>query len=90
MWRKHPMLNETRARRIANNLLAALPIYHPFIPTSDIDNILEKAGLRPLEPGIYCGSDGRSHEQVSEKSWLTMTWHRMENTNVYEIVCYVS
>ena len=84
------MQNETKARRIANTLLASLPIYHPFIPTTDIDNILEKAGLRPLEPAIYCGRDGRIHEQVGEKSWLTMTWHRMENTNVYEIVCYVS
>ena len=84
------MLNETRARRIANEKLASMPIYHPSIPTSDIDNILEAAGFRPLEPAIYCGRDGRSHEQVGEKSWLSMTWHKMEVTGVYEIVAYVS
>jgi hypothetical protein len=84
------MLNETKARRIANNLLAALPVYHPFIPTADIDSILEKAGFRKMEPAIWCGRDGRSNEQVGEKSYLTITWHKMEVTGVYEIVAYVS
>ena len=84
------MLNETRARRIANQKLAAMPVYHPFIPTADIDNILTSVGLNAMEPAIWCGRDGRSNEQVGPKSYLTITWHKMEVTGVYEIVVYVS
>lgn len=64
--------------------------YWNFIPTGEIDNILTHHGLKPLEEAIYCGRDGRSTEQVSDKHWLTMTWYKMEHTGRYEIVAYIS
>lgn len=86
------MLNEAKARKVANRLLAALPNYHRFIPTTEIDNALVAAGFRPMEEAIYCGREGRVHEQVGDRTWITMTWYKMEEavTPSYEIVAYVS
>ena len=83
-------MTEARQRKIANELLANLPNYHHGIPNGDIDAILQACGFSGLAEGIYCGRDGQVHEQVGPKTWLTMTWHKMEVTGNYEIVCYVS
>jgi hypothetical protein len=81
---------ETTRRRKANAALAALPNYHVQIPNGDLDGILAAHGFRALEEGIYCGREGRISEQVGERTWFTMTWHRMEVTGRYEIVSYLS
>jgi hypothetical protein len=83
------MLNESKARKVANKLLAALEVYYPFIPTTEIDNALLAAGLNELEPAIYCSEEGRSHEQVGANTWLSLTWYKMPSGR-YEIVAYVS
>ena len=81
---------EKKARTQANRKLAALPVYHQFIPTGDIDRILEENGLQALEPAIYCGRSGRITEQVGERSFLCLTWMKMEVTGMFEIVSYIS
>ena len=83
------MASELKSRKMANRLLAALPNYHPFIPISDIDSALTAAGLRETESAIYCGREGHSTMQVGEKSFLSLSWFKMESGN-YEIVAYVS
>jgi virulence-associated protein VapD len=64
--------------------------FHNSIPNADIDAILTRNGFQETQEGIYCGREGRIHEQVSEKHWLTMTWYKMEATGRYEIVAYVN
>jgi hypothetical protein len=83
-------VNESRARKAANKLLASMANYHPFLPLADIDAILTSVGLKATEPAIYCGREGRSREQVGENTWLCLTWYKMEVTGNYEVVAYVS
>lgn len=84
------MINEAKARTKANEALHEVGLtYHPFIPNATIDNILVANGFRPMEEGIYCGREGRCSEQVSDKTWITMTWYKMPSGN-YEIVAYLS
>lgn len=81
---------ERKSREKVNAELAAMPIYHPFIPLGDIDNILTKHGFNELEPAIYCGRQGRSNEKIGERSYLSLTWYKMEESGRYEVVAYVS
>ena len=84
------MTSEAKARKQANRKLAALPTYHNSIPTADIDSILNECGFNGLEEGIYCGREGRINDQVGTRTWLSMSWHKMEETGRYEITAYVS
>jgi hypothetical protein len=81
---------ERVARRKANKSLAELPTYHDSIPLVAIDRCLVDAGFKETEGAIYCGRDGNSTEKVGERTWLSLTWHKMDNSGRYEIVCYVS
>ena len=82
---------EKKARAAANRHLAKLGgQYHPAIPNGAIDDVLTGYGFREMESGIYCGRDGRVSEQVGDRTWLTMTWHKMEETGRFEIVAYLS
>jgi len=83
------MQNEAKARTVANRLLAKLANYHQFIPTTEIDAALTAAGFNAMEDAIYCGREGSVHEQVGDKTWISMTWYKMES-GMYEIVAYVS
>jgi hypothetical protein len=86
-----PLPNERSARNKANKALADLSRkYHQGIPTTELTNILDQAGFdsRPLE-GIYTGRDGKSHDQVGPKTWLALSWHKMDSGN-YEINAYLS
>ena len=56
---------------------------------TEIDEALTVNGFNTLEPAIYCGRDGSVHEQVGERTWLVMQWHKME-TGKYEVNAYVS
>jgi hypothetical protein len=85
------LMNERRARQQANEALAALGrTYHNGLPIAEIDQILTNAGLREMEDGIYCGDNGRTIEQVGDRTWLSLSWHRMEESRRFEIVAYVS
>ena len=82
---------ENKARKTANGRLADMSSsYHQFIPTSDIDAILTEAGFNSMEPAIYCGREGRVNEQVGQRTWITMSWYKMEETGRFEIVAYLS
>jgi hypothetical protein len=84
-------MSEAKMRTKANRLLAQwLRDYHHGLPLDLIDAALVEAGFAPMEPAIYCGAEGRVHEQVGPKSWIAMSWHRMEVTGRYEVVAYVS
>jgi hypothetical protein len=86
-----PARVESRARRRANDALHALTFnrYHEGLALYDIDQILEANGFSPLNAAIYCGRDGSVHEQVGPRTWIRLTWHKMESGR-YEIVVYLS
>jgi len=78
-------------KRNANNALSELSkVYHNSIPLADIDGILTANGFNALEPAIYCGREGRSHESVGNGVFISLTWYKMELTGRYEVVAYVS
>jgi len=65
--------------------------YFKSIPLKEIKEILENKGFETESlDGIYTGKDGKVHEQVGPKTWFYMTWHKMEESGNYEIVCYLS
>jgi hypothetical protein len=41
---------------------------------------------------IYCGRDGRMHDQVGKNTWLMLTWHKISDYphERWEINAYVS
>ena len=82
---------EAKSRRLANHALHALTFncYHDGLPISTIDRILIQYGFDPLEEAIYCGRDGMVHEQVGARTWISLTWHKMESGR-YEVVAYLS
>ena len=81
---------ECKARRRANTKLRELcKVYHNGLALDKLDAILTEHGFTGLEPAIYCGRDGESHEQVGERTWLRMTWHKMDSGR-YEIVAVLS
>jgi hypothetical protein len=82
---------ERRNRQHVNSELHRLGTkYHDSLPIQDINDILDAYDFRETEPAIYCGRDGHSHEQVGDKTWLSLSWHKMEQTGRYEVVAYVS
>jgi hypothetical protein len=81
---------ERSNRTKANNALHTLGLtYHESIPLVWIDSILTDNGFKATEEAIYCGRDGRSTEQVGDRTWLTLNWHKMESGR-YEIVVYLT
>ncbi len=85
-------ITERRNRSRVNNELSLLTTYTYFdgLPIVKINEILKIYLFNELEPGIYCGEDGRVIEQVGPKTWLTFTWHKMEESGRYEVIAYVS
>lgn len=83
--------SERKAQTAVNRQLQKLAIYHDGMPLAQIDDILAANGFSAMEEAIYCGLDGKIHEQVGQHTWIVMTWHKMEGTQErYEIVSYVS
>lgn len=81
---------ERKNRKAANESLYELGTrYHESIPLVWLDSILKLNGFKETEPAIYCGRDGHSTEQVGDRTWLALNWHRMESGR-YEIVAYLS
>lgn len=64
--------------------------YFPSIPLWEINSILTGNGFYGLSDGIYCGRDGKIHEKVGFKEFLTLIWHKMEPSGNYEVIVYVS
>jgi hypothetical protein len=82
---------ESRQRsRVNADLFTLCGTYHDFLPITQIDAILKQYGFDEMEPGIYCGRDGRVNERVAERSYLSLSWHKLEVTGRYEVVAYVS
>lgn len=82
---------ETKARRTVNVKLYRLGLtYHNSLPIADIDHILQTSGFTETEPAIYCGRDGHVVEKIGPHSYLSLTWHKMDETGRYEVVAYVS
>jgi hypothetical protein len=83
---------EARNRRQANDDLAALcRKYHANLPIQEIKAILVKHGFNgEAMDGIYTGRDGKMHEQCGPRTWVAMTWHKLERSGLWEIVAYVS
>jgi hypothetical protein len=81
---------ERRNRSRANSDLALLSQgLHDSLRLQDIDNVLTTHGFRPLTEGIYCGREGRVHEQVGDRTHLLLTWYKYD-TGRYEVVVYLS
>ena len=79
-----------RAQAQVNERLYNLgKVYHNYIPVYEIDSALVESGFEATEPAIYCGADGKSHEEVGHGKYLSMTWHKMESGR-YEIVAYLN
>jgi hypothetical protein len=84
------MSREMAMRNKANRLLSTwLSPYHCALPIDLIDAALVEAGFSPMEDAVYCGREGRVHEQVGPHTWLAMSWYRTEGGS-YEITAYVS
>lgn len=65
--------------------------YYKSLPLDEIKKILKENEFNEdAVDGIYTGREGKSHEQVGPKSWLTMTWHKMEESGNWEVVAYIS
>jgi hypothetical protein len=78
-------------RKAVNTELAVLGrSYHDSLPLSLIDGILTNHGFKSLEEGIYCGREGRVHEQVGTRTWLSFSWYKMDHSGRYEVTAYVS
>jgi hypothetical protein len=85
------MTQEAKHRKQANNDFYEMSrVYHQSIPLSDIIEILVRHGFDPEGVhGIYTGRDGSSHDQVGDKTWMSMTWHRMDSGR-WEVNIYLS
>jgi hypothetical protein len=81
---------ERKARQRANNILQGVSRrYHDGLALDEISSALTANGFNDLEPAIYCGRDGSIHEQVGERTWISMQWHKMESGS-YEVNTYLS
>ena len=63
-------LSELTSERLSiSDFIAKASEFHPQLP--------------PVFEGIYCGTDGRMHEQIPEtKFWLVMTWYADPNSSL--------
>jgi len=84
--------DRVRMNQFLSNLGAT---YWNELPLKQIDAALAANGFNILEPGFYCGADGRINEAVGiglmgrEKIFLSLSWHKMQSGR-YEIVAYLS
>jgi hypothetical protein len=88
------MMNASTERanrtRVNNALYELGRVYHSGLPIMQIDEILTSNGFNATQPAIYCGREGRSNEQVGDRSFLSLSWHKMDQTGNYEVVAYVN
>jgi len=79
--------NRTRVNEQLYNLGRT---YHDFLPIQRINEILDENGFNETEPAIYCGRNGQTLENVGQRTFLSLSWHKMDVTGRYEVVAYVS
>ena len=79
----------TRRHQVNKCLAIGIPTYTDGLPISTINSLLMAHEFNPMEPAIYCGESGNVHEQVGDKTWISLTWYKMESGK-YEIVVYLS
>jgi hypothetical protein len=84
--------NESSRRNRVNKELSVLcRQYYKFIPVKAISEILIHNGFDATElEGIYTGRDGHTHDKVGDKTYLSLSWHKMDVSGNYEINAYVS
>jgi hypothetical protein len=90
---KEAVSDESKRRNKVNKELHALCYnkYHEFIPVKAIREILIRNGFDATElEGIYTGRDGHTHDKVGDKTYLSLSWHKMDVSGNYEINVYVS
>jgi len=83
---------EKKARRLAGNAIGQLTHnrYFESLPISDVASILQSHGFDPAGlVGIYVGHEGRIHEQVGAKTFLSLSWYRMPSGR-FEITAYLT
>lgn len=83
---------ERRNRAHLNAALAELcRAPHDGLPIREMADIATRYGFdaEPLD-GIYTGREGRIHERIGERTWLTMTWYKLPVSGRFEIVAYAS
>lgn len=80
---------EMKAQKAINRKLYLLPYDGLAETLHTIDGWLVEEGFSALSDGVYCGEDGRIHEQVGPHTWLSLSWYKMESGR-YEIVAYLS
>lgn len=80
-----------RQNRVNKVLTVMSSRYHDSLPIREISELLEANGFDSENlQGIYTGREGRIHEQVGPKSWISLSWHKMEESGRWEITAYVS
>jgi DNA-binding ferritin-like protein len=85
--------SEERSRRnkVNDALTKMSKVYHRHLPIQEIRDLLEANGFDTSElEGIYTGRDGKSHDKVGEHTYLSLSWHKMEESGNWEITAYVS
>lgn len=87
--------NRSKANEDLNKLTTNK--YFSSLPIADIAAILKKNGFDPYfedesgMEGIYTGRDGKINPlQVGPKTWLALSWHKMEPSGNWEVVTYLS
>jgi hypothetical protein len=81
---------ENKARKAATRELNGFPQYLPHLPITDIDAVLTAHGFDPTEPSIYCGREGRASHQVGPRTFLSLSWYKMDVSGNYELTMYLS
>lgn len=60
-------------------------------PLSLINKAVKETGFSTeAMDGIYCGRDGRMHDQIGKRTWISIQWHKFEDANRWEINAYAS
>jgi hypothetical protein len=89
-WNRITM--EKKARRLAGNAIGQLihNRYFDLIPLREISQILRNHGFDPDDlNGIYVGREGRIHEQVGPRTFLSLSWYQMPSGR-FEITAYLT
>lgn len=90
---ENPEVRRERAsRKQVNDKLAILSRkYHPVLPIQEIRDLLENHGFNPAAmDGVYTGREGSMREQCGPRTWISMSWHKMPTSGLWEITAYLS
>lgn len=81
----------SRRNKVNDALTKMSRTYHRHLPIQEIRDLLEANGFDTSElEGIYSGRDGKAHDKIGEHTYLSLSWHKMEETGSWEVTAYVS